>query len=253
MTNKPRFPSPVVDRLCEATNSATDQQLADFLSVARVNISVWRSRGTTPLEACIKVALAKGVTLDYLILGHREYQPSASTGDADKGRERMGRFFTKESKAALGRFLVKLRGDRTQLEMAQLVGTSRSAWTNYESGRRLPSAQVVAHVAAICNVPSDEIYAAVLKSDAGAVSEIAQDYCAKDHGRIDAVLFDECWHVARDLSQSIECSRDLALRTYNARVTADDLTASLSIHQIAAVIHAADRERSGQQKGRERD
>jgi Predicted transcriptional regulators len=44
-------------------------------------------------------------------------------------------------------WLVKLRGHRTQKEIAELVGISRTAYTNIEKGKRNPSVSTAKKIA----------------------------------------------------------------------------------------------------------
>lgn len=57
----------------------------------------------------------------------------------------------------IGSRLRDLRGDRTLAEFADTVGVSRSAWSNYEAGRRLPSHEMIKRVATRVGVSPDSI------------------------------------------------------------------------------------------------
>lgn len=59
----------VLQRLREATGSDNDAELARRLGISQTTISTWRKRGIVPYEACAKVAIEKGVSLDKLIFG----------------------------------------------------------------------------------------------------------------------------------------------------------------------------------------
>lgn len=48
---------------------------------------------------------------------------------------------------SLGEKLVRLRGDRTQREVAEACGISTSALTMYETGRRVPRDEIKAALA----------------------------------------------------------------------------------------------------------
>lgn len=43
---------------------------------------------------------------------------------------------------AIGKKLVELRGDRTQAEIAEKIGTSVSAYSMYECGERIPRDEI---------------------------------------------------------------------------------------------------------------
>lgn len=68
------------------------------------------------------------------------------------------RFLDTDAALAFGQRLGDLRGEKTQDEIASLVGVSRSAWTNYEAGRRLPSAKTIKLFASVVGVPVSAIY-----------------------------------------------------------------------------------------------
>lgn len=62
-------PQAVFERLKEATGSVSDADLARNLGIAPTTISTWRRREAIPYEECAKVALANGISLDFLIFG----------------------------------------------------------------------------------------------------------------------------------------------------------------------------------------
>lgn len=62
-----------------------DVDLADHLGGARSTLSVWKRRGSIPVEECIRIAREQNVSLDWLILGRGE--PELVALAAAPGRE----------------------------------------------------------------------------------------------------------------------------------------------------------------------
>lgn len=58
----------------------------------------------------------------------------------------------------IGAILVKLRGDRTQMEVAAAIGTCQSALAMYENGTRIPSDEVKKRIAKYYNKTVQEIF-----------------------------------------------------------------------------------------------
>lgn len=57
-----------------------------------------------------------------------------------------------------GDVLKKLRGDKTQAEIAREIGISKSAWAMYETDSRTPRDEVKIKIADYFNVPVQEIF-----------------------------------------------------------------------------------------------
>lgn len=53
------------------------------------------------------------------------------------------RIFDSETMRSIGERLREIRGDKTLAEFSELIGVSRTTWSNYEAGRRLPSHELV--------------------------------------------------------------------------------------------------------------
>lgn len=62
-----------------------------------------------------------------------------------------------EDAKAVGRRIRALRGDRTQADFAELVGVTRSALANYETGRTVPNRFVVMKMASALGVAPSAI------------------------------------------------------------------------------------------------
>lgn len=61
----------ILQRLQEATGAPDEAGLAKFLGVSPKTVAGWRFRGAVPYEHCERVALEKGVSLDWLVTGRR--------------------------------------------------------------------------------------------------------------------------------------------------------------------------------------
>ncbi|MYM70507.1 hypothetical protein GTP45_27395 [Pseudoduganella sp. FT55W] len=59
----------VVDRMKLAVGVQKDIELAAYLEISKSAPAVWKSRETTPIAECIKIAIRKACSLDWLILG----------------------------------------------------------------------------------------------------------------------------------------------------------------------------------------
>lgn len=64
----------IVDRMKSVVGVSKDVDLADHLGGARSTLSVWKKRGSIPLDECIKLALDKNISLDWLMLGRGRQQ-----------------------------------------------------------------------------------------------------------------------------------------------------------------------------------
>lgn len=59
---------------------------------------------------------------------------------------------------SIGEKLVKLRGERTQEEVANSIGIARTTLAMYEQDRRIPRDQIKIRLAAYYNVPIQKIF-----------------------------------------------------------------------------------------------
>lgn len=66
---KPLTTEEVLWRLRVATDSPNDAQLAKHLDIPQSTVSAWKKRGVIPYEACVKVAIERGMSLDVFIFG----------------------------------------------------------------------------------------------------------------------------------------------------------------------------------------
>jgi hypothetical protein len=66
--NKPSVTA-IIDRMKTVLGIQLDKELSELLGGSRGFVSVIKNRGTVPYDECVKVALEKNVSLDWLILG----------------------------------------------------------------------------------------------------------------------------------------------------------------------------------------
>ncbi len=59
---------------------------------------------------------------------------------------------------AIGERLVELRGDKTQEEVANAVGISKSALSMYERGERIPRDNIKIRISAYYKIPVHKIF-----------------------------------------------------------------------------------------------
>lgn len=230
----------VIERLKEATGCELDRDLAKRLEKDQSTISSWDTRDTIPFKSCIQVSLETGVSLDELVLGKKPLTVAPVDEDgAGVGKPR--RFLDNMAMVSFGLQFMELRGERTQEEMAALVGVSRAAWSNYEAGRRLPSADIMKRVAEVSGVPHLKIDV-MMKGMFGGFplpsSPVNDD--GSRVAKIDIDLFERCWEAAQLLAASTPVARILAVRTYNALQSGLGVIEGMTIHEVAALLLAAD-------------
>lgn len=59
----------VLDRLHVVFDVKNDSQLSDLIGIARATVGNWRSRNSVPYPFCVETADAKGISLDWLLMG----------------------------------------------------------------------------------------------------------------------------------------------------------------------------------------
>jgi len=75
----------VIDRMQEAMGVTTDVALAEELGLARKTTNNWRARDYKPLDACLDLAVQRGLSLDWLVLGQGEPARGAPPATTDDG------------------------------------------------------------------------------------------------------------------------------------------------------------------------
>lgn len=62
----------ITEKLASVTDSANFMELAELFGIPRTTISTWHARNMTPFEIAVRVHLAKGVSLRWLLLDEGE-------------------------------------------------------------------------------------------------------------------------------------------------------------------------------------
>ncbi|MGE7139648.1 LexA family transcriptional regulator [Luteibacter sp. NPDC031894] len=75
----------VIDRMQEAVGVSTDVALSEELGLARKTTNNWRAREYKPLDFCLELAVQRGLSLDWLVLGQGEPLRGAPPAVADDG------------------------------------------------------------------------------------------------------------------------------------------------------------------------
>ncbi|MET1080292.1 MAG: helix-turn-helix domain-containing protein [Pseudomonas sp.] len=78
----------VLARLKLVTECTSDTSLAEALGVSPQTLSSWKSRDSVPYSFCVDVASAKGVSLDWLIMGEGPQQ-RGETLEYPQGSEKL--------------------------------------------------------------------------------------------------------------------------------------------------------------------
>jgi hypothetical protein len=68
---------PVIDRIQQVLGVRTDIAVAGHFGHSNSTVSSWRARNKVPYEECVNLAIRKGVSLDWLLLGTGEPQAGA--------------------------------------------------------------------------------------------------------------------------------------------------------------------------------
>ena len=62
----------VLDQLRQALNVKSDSDLSRVLGVKRATLANWKTRDAIPYAICVTVALEKGISLQWLLIGKGE-------------------------------------------------------------------------------------------------------------------------------------------------------------------------------------
>ncbi|KOO15524.1 transcriptional regulator [Vibrio xuii] len=68
----------VIERLMQATNTSSNQALADAFDLSKSTVGTWRHRNLVPYEIVIRLHLETGISIRWLTLGQGEPYESAS-------------------------------------------------------------------------------------------------------------------------------------------------------------------------------
>ena len=91
---------PVIDRMQQVVGVRTDIALGAHFGYGTSAVSGWRSRDKVPYEECVTLAIRKGISLDWLLLGIGSMDGAPTTyqmhegSPADDRVQRMLGFFT---------------------------------------------------------------------------------------------------------------------------------------------------------------
>ena len=82
----------VLARLKQVTGTKTDASLSSALQISPQTLSSWRGRDSTPYSLCVEIAQARGISLDWLLLGEgpvlrQTVTDSSETDQASTTRE----------------------------------------------------------------------------------------------------------------------------------------------------------------------
>ncbi|MDR6642783.1 hypothetical protein J2X57_001995 [Luteibacter sp. 1214] len=75
----------IIDRMQQVFGVATDVALAEKLGLGRKSTNNWRARDYKPLDACLELAVERGVSLDWLVFGEGEPLRGATATVLDDG------------------------------------------------------------------------------------------------------------------------------------------------------------------------
>lgn len=78
MFDKKLIAEQILTRMKAALEVEQDKQLANHFGHTQTTVINWRNRGTIPIDQCIQLALEKGTSLDWLILGRGSELGAAS-------------------------------------------------------------------------------------------------------------------------------------------------------------------------------
>lgn len=72
----------VLARLKQITGTKSDASLSSALKVSPQTLSSWKGRDSTPYSLCVEIAQARGISLDWLLLGEGPVLRLSTAGNA---------------------------------------------------------------------------------------------------------------------------------------------------------------------------
>ncbi|MBV7480624.1 MULTISPECIES: helix-turn-helix domain-containing protein [unclassified Pseudomonas] len=130
----------VLARLKQITGTKSDASLSSALQISPQTLSSWKGRDSTPYSLCVDIAQARGVSLDWLLLGEGPVlRPVAaqSVEDSQESATRentilaMWRLLDEDDRCAIQNVLEekrRLRDMERQLsEMASILSTLKQS------------------------------------------------------------------------------------------------------------------------------
>ncbi|OXR33081.1 bacteriophage CI repressor [Pseudomonas umsongensis] len=74
----------VLARLKQITGTKSDASLSSALKVSPQTLSSWKGRDSTPYSLCVEIAQARGISLDWLLLGEGPVLRLSTAGNASE-------------------------------------------------------------------------------------------------------------------------------------------------------------------------
>jgi len=72
MTDRSLLAEQIINRMKSTLKVTMDKDIAAHFDIKQASVHNWRKRGTLPFEQCVQLALEKGISLDWLIIGRNE-------------------------------------------------------------------------------------------------------------------------------------------------------------------------------------
>ncbi|WP_342595495.1 S24 family peptidase [Salinicola lusitanus] len=69
MIDKKAIAGGILERMKAALNLSSDKEVAEYFGVSPTSVHNWRRRGSVPYDECVSLAIAKKISLEWLILG----------------------------------------------------------------------------------------------------------------------------------------------------------------------------------------
>jgi hypothetical protein len=77
----------VLARLKHVTGTKTDASLSSALQISPQTLSSWKGRDSTPYSLCVEIAQARGISLDWLLLGEGPILRRIVTDSSESNQE----------------------------------------------------------------------------------------------------------------------------------------------------------------------
>lgn len=77
----------VLARLKQITGTKSDASLSSALKISPQTLSSWKGRDSTPYSLCVDIAQARGISLDWLLLGEGPILRTATAESQDNNQE----------------------------------------------------------------------------------------------------------------------------------------------------------------------
>jgi hypothetical protein len=121
----------IIRRMRQVYGVKTDTALATELNLAISAPSNWRQRNSPPYAICVDIALKKGISLDWLILGIGDMQSGAAVGTPPDAERTETQPIPSPAAERLSQFVYWWSVSRTQDEMVWLEQQFKRAVPEY--------------------------------------------------------------------------------------------------------------------------